>query len=296
MSELYLFLFEPFVEFSFMRRALMACFALALGSGPVGVLLLLRRMSLIGDAMAHAILPGAAMGFLLAGFSLVSMSVGGLIAGLGVALLSGLISRYTSLREDASFAAFYLISLALGVLLISTQGSNVDLMHVLFGTILAVDNQSLLLLASITTCTLVGLAIIYRPLVVECFDPSFLKAVGGSGARYHFMFLVFVVFNLVSGFQALGALMAVGLMMLPAAAARLWSHQLWSLFAISSLIAGFSGFTGLLISYHFNLPSGPSIILTAGGIYVLSLLFGKEGGLPRYLSFSHSPSRNKGIS
>ena len=146
----------PFVEFGFMRRALVGCTALALGSAPVGVFLMLRRMSLTGDAMAHAILPGAAVGFLVAGLSLPAMTLGGLAAGLAVALLAGLVSRTTVLREDATLASFYLISLAAGVLIVSLRGSNVDLMHVLFGTVLALDDPALFLLAGIASATHAG--------------------------------------------------------------------------------------------------------------------------------------------
>lgn len=123
----------PFVEFGFMRRALVGCLALSLGATPVGVFLMLRRMSLTGDAMAHAILPGAALGYLLWGLSLGALTLGGLAAGLAVALLAGAVARGGVLGEDASLAAFYLISLALGVLLICLKGSQVDLFHVLFG-------------------------------------------------------------------------------------------------------------------------------------------------------------------
>ena len=283
MSALYDLLAAPFVDFAFMRRALVACAALSLGCGPVGVLLVLRRMSLIGDSMSHAVLPGAAVGFLISGLSLVSMSVGGFVAGLLVALLSGLVARTTQLREDASFAAFYLISLALGVLIVSTRGSNVDLMHVLFGTILAVDDRSLILVSGIATVSVAVLAVIYRPLLVECFDPGFLRSVGGQGARYHILFLVLVVLNLVAGFQALGTLMAVGLMMLPAAAARFWSASVWSLAAVSALIALLSGYVGLLLSFHVDLPSGPCIVLTAGVIYVVSMVAGAQGSLRQNL-------------
>ena len=164
MSALYDLLAAPFVDFAFMRRALVACAALSIGCGPIGVLLVLRRMSLIGDSMSHAVLPGAAIGFVISGLSLVSMSIGGFVAGLLVALLSGVVARVTQLREDASFAAFYLISLALGVLIVSTRGSNVDLMHVLFGTILAVDDRSLILVSAIATVSIAVLAVIYRPL------------------------------------------------------------------------------------------------------------------------------------
>jgi zinc/manganese transport system permease protein len=277
--DVYGLLIEPFLAYSFMRRALVACLALSLGCGPIGIFLVLRRMSLMGDAMSHAILPGAAVGFLVAGFSLWAMGAGGLIVGLAVAVLAGAVSRATTLKEDASLAGFYLISLAIGVLIVSKKGSNVDLLHVLFGTILAVDNASLILVASITSLTLIVLALIYRPLIVECFDSGFLRAAGGGGSAFHIAFLILVVLNLVSGFQALGTLMAVGLMMLPAAAARLWASEVWSLSLVAIAIGFISGIAGLLASYHFNLPSGPAIVLIAGLQNLLSVVLGSRGGL-----------------
>ena len=278
----------PFAEFGFMRRALVGCFALALGSGPIGTILVIRRMSLMGDALSHAVLPGAALGFILAGLSVPAMSLGGVAAGLAVALLSGLVTRLTPLREDASFAAFYLISLALGVFLVSTHGSNVDLLHLLFGSILAVDDMALILIGAIATVSLFLLAVIYRPLVVECFDPSFLRAVGGRGGLVHTLFLALVVLNLVAGFQALGTLMAVGLMMLPAAAARFWVRELWSLSTTSTALALASAFLGLLLSFHLDVPSGPAIVLVAGLGYLASVLFGPRDSLRAlYLRHGH---------
>ena len=153
---------------------------------PIGVFLMLRRMSLIGDAMAHAILPGAAIGFLVAGLIAVAMTLGGLIAGFTVALARRRSSRaLTVMKEDASLAAFYLVSLALGVTIVSLRGTNIDLLHVLFGNVLALDDQTLLLIAFNATVTLLVLAVIYRPLVIECVDPGFLRSVsraGGAGA------------------------------------------------------------------------------------------------------------------
>lgn len=276
---LYGLAFSPFAEFGFMRRALVSCLALALGGGPIGTLLVIRRMSLMGDALSHAVLPGAALGFLLGGLSLPAMSLGGMCAGLAVSLMSGLVTRLTPLREDASFAAFYLISLALGVLLVSTHGSNIDLLHLLFGSILAVDDTGLIVIGAIATLSLLLLAVIYRPLAVECFDPSFLRAVGGRGGLVHTIFLALVVLNLVAGFQALGTLMAVGLMMLPAAAARFWVRELWALSAMSSAVALASAFLGLLFSYHLDLPSGPAIVLVAGLAYFGSMLLGPRDSL-----------------
>ncbi|MCP9758231.1 metal ABC transporter permease [Aquitalea sp. S1-19] len=285
---IYDFAFAPFIEFSFMRRALVACIALALGSAPIGLLLVMRRMSLMGDAMSHAVLPGAAIGFMLAGLSLPAMSLGGFVAGVLVAILAGLATRYTSVKEDASFAAFYLLSLAAGVLLVSVSGSNVDLMHILFGSVLAVDDMALLLVAGVASVTLTMLAIIWRPLLLECLDPVFLSAVRGGGQWWHQLFLLLVVLNLVAGFQALGTLMAVGLMMLPAITARLWAQSVGGMLLWSVSVAMVSGFGGLLLSYHVELPSGPSIILLAGLFYLVSLLFGSQGGaLPRYIRARH---------
>src|ERR1700745_1585298 len=140
-------LIAPFSEFEFMRRALAAAIALWLGGAPIGVFLMLRRMSLVGDAMAHAILPGAAIGFLLSGLNLFAMTTGGLIAGFTVAILSGAVARSTELKEDASLPTFYLVSLALGVTIVSVRGTNIDLLHVLFGNILEMDDPTLLVIS-----------------------------------------------------------------------------------------------------------------------------------------------------
>ncbi|WP_029353453.1 metal ABC transporter permease [Bosea sp. 117] len=281
-------LIGPFAEFDFMRRALVGVLALAAGAGPVGVLLMLRRMSLTGDAMAHAILPGAAVGFLAAGLNLFAMTIGGLVAGFAVALGAGAVARATQMKEDAALAAFYLVSLALGVLLVSLRGSNVDLLHVLFGTVLALDDATLLLIVGIASLTLVVLALVWRPLVLECVDPGFLRSVSRAGAPSHLVFLALVVLNLVGGFHALGTLLAVGLMMLPAATARFWVRDLTAMIIAASLIAAASGVVGLLVSYHSGAPSGPAIILVAGLAYALSVLVGPVGGLlPRFMPRRH---------
>ncbi len=276
-------LIAPFTDFEFMRRALAAIIALSLAGAPIGVFLMLRRMSLVGDAMAHAILPGAAIGFLFSGLNLFAMTAGGLIAGFTVAILAGLVSRTTGLKEDASLATFYLASLALGVSIVSIRGSNIDLLHVLFGDILAMDDQTLLMIAANATITLIVLAVIYRPLVIESVDPLFLRTVSRAGAPAHLLFLALVVINLVNGFQALGTLLAVGLMILPAGIARFWARDITGLICIAVLSALVSGYAGLVLSFQTRLPSGPAIILVAAGLYVASVLFGSVGGLVRQL-------------
>lgn len=272
-------LFGPFIDYGFMRRALAGSFALAFAAGPLGVFLVLRRMSLMGDAMAHAILPGVAVGFLTAGLSLSAMTIGGMITGLVVALLAGLVARLTPLREDASFAAFYLISLGLGVLLVSLRGSNMDLIHVLFGTVLGLDDASLLLVTVCASITLIVLALIFRPLVIECLDPRFLRSRRGIGSLSHMVFLVLLVMTLVAGFQVLGTLMVVGIMMLPATAARFWVRSAGHQMILSAAIGTLASYFGLLLSYHANVPASPAIILSAGCVYFLSIFLGPQGGL-----------------
>jgi zinc/manganese transport system permease protein len=278
---IYTTLISPFIEFEFMRRALVGAFALALGAGPVGVVLMLRRMSLMGDAMAHAILPGAAIGFLLAGLNLFALTAGGLAAGLLVALLAGFVARTTELKEDAALAAFFLVSLAVGVTIVSLRGSNIDLLHFLFGSVLALDNQTLVLIAGIATLSLAVLSLIWRPLVLDCVDPGFLRSVSRAGAPVHILFLALVVLNLVGGFHALGTLLAVGLMMLPAVASRFWSRDITLMIFISIGFGILSGYAGLLLSFHTAAPAGPAIILVAGAIYVGSVIFGRVGGFAR---------------
>ena len=277
MADLSLYLVQPFIDYGFMRRALLGSFLLALSACPVGVFLMLRRMSLTGDAMAHAILPGAAAAFLLYGLAIVPMTIGGLAVGLVVALGAGALSRLTVQREDAAMAALYLISLAAGVMLVSLRGSSVDLMHVLFGTVLALNDQALTLIALACGVTLLSLVLLWRALVAECLDPLFLRSVSGLGTPVHLAFLVLVVLNLVAGFQALGTLLSVGLMMLPAAAARFWTRRVVPMCALAIGFGVVSSVAGLLASYHAALPSGPAIILSAGAIYLVSALSSPRG-------------------
>jgi zinc/manganese transport system permease protein len=278
----------PFAQFGFMQRALAGAVILSVSAAPIGVFLMFRRMSLAGDAMAHAILPGAAAGFLFSGLAILPMTIGGFAAGLIVALLAGLVSRVTQQREDSSLAAFYLISLALGVLLVSLRGSNVDLMHVLFGTVLALNDDALLLIGGVASVSLVSLALIWRPLFAECLDPTFLRTVSKAGQPVHLIFLALVVLNLVGGFQALGTLMSVGLMMLPAAAARFWVRSIEAVIALAVLIGVASSYLGLLLSYHLEVASGPAIILVAGAFYILSLTAGRRG-----LILARQPARHR---
>lgn len=270
-------LIEPFAM-AFMRRALAGCVALSLAGPPLGVFLVLRRMSLTSDVLQHGILPGIALGALFGGLSLWAMGFGGFLAGLAVALLAGWLARATGGREDSQLAGVYLIALAAGVAIVSaTRG--IDLGHLLFGSVLAVDNTALLLMAGVASIALPGLAVIWRPLILESFDPGFMQAVGGRGGAWHLAFMALVVLCVVGGFAALGTLMSIGLMMLPAVAARHWAAELAGQVRAAVALALLSSVCGLLLSYHANIPAGPAIVLTAGGLWTASLLAGPRDSL-----------------
>ena len=270
MMSVHALLVAPFEALEFMRAALVACLALALTNGTIGTLLILRRMSLDGDVLGHAVMPGAAIGFLYAGPSPTWLSLGGLASGLSVAALSGSIAGGRT-RHDAGLVAFYLIALSLGVVLVAWRGSNVDVMRVLFGTVLAIDRQALLQIATATSVILVVIAALYRPLAVGAFDPAFLRAVG-TRMPYGAIFVALVVFALVASFQAFGTLLAVGPMLLPAAAARCWGLGVAASMALAIVFGLTASVAGLLVSYHGNLPSGPAIVLADALLFGISLV------------------------
>ena len=277
------YLLDPIVApfaLGFMRRALAGCIALSVAGPPLGVFLVLRRMSLMTDPLQHGILPGIAAGFAFAGVSLWVMGLGGIVAGLSVALLAGGLARATGGREDSQLAGVYLVALALGVAILSLQ-RGADLTHLLFGSVLAVDDGALIAMALAASITLPVLALIWRPLILESFDPDFLAASGGHGGRAHLAFLALVVLCVVAGFVAIGTLMSVGLMMLPAIAARHWSATLAGQVRASVALAVVASALGLLLAYHADLPAGPAIVLTAGALWAASLLAGPCGGLLR---------------
>lgn len=274
--------FTEMFGFAFMQRAFVATTVLSASVAPVGAFLVLRRLSLAGEAMAHAITPGIVIGFVTAGLSVMSLLVGGLIAGVGVAILTAFLTRKTILRSDASLASLYLIALAAGIFILSAAGSAVPLKSFLFGSILGIDDASMMLVGGVATVTLVSFAVLLRPLIVSTCDPVFFEA----RARYPWLvdqgFMLLLVLNLLAAFKTLGTLMAVGLMILPATAARYWAATITGQLVLGFIFALLSCWIGLTLSYVFpDTPSGPAIVLVAGAIFLFSVLCGPLGFGPK---------------
>ena len=285
-------------EYAFMVRALVATTVMSFAIAPVGAFLVLRRLSLAGEAMAHAIVPGIVIAFAVVGLSVSSMVAGGLIAGIAVAALTSLLARMTIIREDASLASLYLIALALGIFILSAAGSAVPLKSFLFGSVLGINNETLVLIGATTTITLVSFAFILRPLIANTIDPLFYESqTKYSGFAAHwFMFLV--VLNLLGAFKALGTLMAVGLMILPATAARYWASTITSYLLMTFVFALLSCWIGLIVSFYLpNVPSGPAIVLVAAVFFLISLILAPQGfNATAQLSPAGEESRSEGDS
>lgn len=264
--------------FAFMQRAFVVTSVLSASVAPVGAFLVLRRLSLAGEAMAHAITPGVVIGFVTAGLSVMSLLVGGLIAGVGVAILTALLARKTILRSDASLASLYLIALASGIFILSAAGSAVPLKSFLFGSILGIDDASMLLVGGVATITLLTFSVLLRPLIVSTCDPVFFESQFKHPWIIDQGFMLLLVLNLLAAFKTLGTLMAVGLMILPATAARYWAATITGQLILGFIFALLSCWIGLTLSYLFpDTPSGPAIVLVAGGIFLISVIFAPHG-------------------
>ena len=274
------------LDYAFMTRAFVATTVLSFSMTPIGVFLVLRRLSLAGEAMAHAIMPGIVIAFVVGGLTVGSMIIGGLTAGITVAALASLLARVTIIREDASLASLYLIALAVGIFILSAAGSAVPLKSFLFGSILGIDDESLALLVAIAMITLVSFALMFRPLLIETTDPSFHESQSKRPGFVAHWFMLLVVLNLLGSFKALGTLMAVGMMVLPASAARYWVETMTGYVVVTFLFTLLSAWVGLIVSFYLpGVPSGPAIVLIAGIFFFFSVMFAPQGlYLSTYLS------------
>lgn len=266
-------------EFDFLRQALWINFITGLAAAPLGVFLILRRMSLMGDALSHALLPGVAVSYFFFGLSVPAMALGGFLAGTLVVLLTVWAQKHSPLKEDSTFAGFYLLALALGVLAISVRGNSMDLIHILFGSPLTASNESLLTTLGVCATVLVIFIFLHRLFLLEIFDSVYLASRGYRPPFYQALFLVLVVACLVVSFQTNGTLLAMGQLILPALIARLWFQRMAPLIVLALVISVFGSSLGLFISYDRDWPLGPSILALWGFLYFLSLVLNPQQGL-----------------
>lgn len=289
MSDIFYWNFDFFTalsDFDFLKQSLFISLCTGVVTAPLGVLLVLRRMSLMGDAISHGLLPGVAVSYFFFGSSILAMTIGGLLTGSLIVFLTAWSQKHSPLKEDSSFAAFYLISLSFGVLLISQKNkTSMDLMHILFGSPLSITLESLIICLLI--CFSIGLLfwLFKNVFILEIFDPVFLKSRGKNPFFYQSFFLLLVVAGLVVSFQNNGTLLAIGQLILPGIIARMWTSRITLLITFSILISIIGSLFGLFLSFELNALQGPTTLMIWGIFYLLSLFFNPSQGIIK--SFFH---------
>lgn len=260
-------------EFDFLHQALWINLMTGVATAPLGVLLVLRRMSLMGDALSHALLPGVAISYFFFGLSIPAMTIGGFITGALIIFFTTFAEKYSPIKEDSNFAAFYLLSLSLGVLIISLKGNSTDLLHLLFGSPLTASFESLI--TTMCVCVIVGVLFFrfQKFFLLEIFDPTYMKSRGFNPTWYQTLFLLLVVACLVVSFQTNGTLLAMGQLILPAIISRLWGKSPNQIFLLAILISCIGSTLGLYLAFEFNWPLGPTTLILWGIGYILSLIF-----------------------
>ncbi|MBE2269963.1 MAG: metal ABC transporter permease [Anaerolinea sp.] len=258
-------LIAPF-RFGFMQTALIAAVLVGLACASIGVYVVLRRMAFIGDALAHTVLPGLVIAYL----NQWSLFGGALIAGVLTALGIGWLSRRDAIREDTAIGIMFTGMFAFGILLISTVRSFRDLSHILFGNILGVTTDELILIAVITLGALALLVLFHKEIELTSFDPIHAEVIGLRANRLRYLLLILLAFTVVSSIQVVGVVMTSALLITPAAAAALLTQRLSRMFAIAVGIAMLSGIVGLYASYYANVSSGAAIVLTATALFAVA--------------------------
>lgn len=271
------FLLEP-LQYTFMLRAFLASVIVGVLCAVMGTYVVLRGMAFLGDALAHAILPGVAIAYLLHG----NLLVGALVAAVIIALSIGLFSRQGTIKEDTAIGILFAAALSLGVALISTiKTYAVDLSHILFGNVLGVSQQDLLLTAGLGLLVVLTVVMLYKPFLVISFDPVLAATMRLPADLLRNLMLILLALTVVVSLQTVGVGLAAAMLVTPAATAFLLTRRLLPMMVISAALGALSSVIGLYLSYYINVVSGAAIVLTATAFFLLAFLFNPRQGILR---------------
>ncbi|QOY79087.1 metal ABC transporter permease [Staphylococcus aureus] len=262
---------EHLFTYQFLNRALITSIIVGIVCGTVGSLIVLRGLSLMGDAMSHAVLPGVALSFLFG----IPMFIGALITGMIASIFIGYITSSSKTKPDAAIGISFTAFLASGIIIISLINTTTDLYHILFGNLLAITNSAFLTTIVIGSIVLILIIIFYRPLMISTFDPTFSRMSGLNTTLLHYFVMLLLSLVTVASIQTVGIILVVALLITPASTAFLISKKLYSMMIIASLISVISSIVGLYYSYIYSIPSGATIVLCTFVIYIITLFFTK---------------------
>ncbi|HAY34418.1 MAG TPA: metal ABC transporter permease [Ignavibacteria bacterium] len=290
---IYKFLVEP-LQYEFIQRALVASIMVGISCGLIGTYIMLRRLSLIGDALAHSVLPGVVIGFMISGKNPISLFAGALTAGILTSILISYVERNSKIKEDTSIGIIFTGAFALGILLVSQlKQVHIDLSSYLFGDVLGVSDSDLILSSVITVFILISVILFYKQLLVTSFDPTMAYIIGISTSLVHYFLMTLLSMSIVAGLQSVGVILIIAMLITPPATAFLLTDKLKTMLFLSVMFGIISSVTGLYFSYHFNFASGASIVLTAVLFFAAAFLFSpKEGIVHKYFRRKRNSSLN----
>lgn len=255
-------------EFHFLQNALITAVVIGIVSGAVGCFIILRGMSLMGDAISHAVLPGVAISYILG----INFFIGAIAFGLLSSLIITFIKNNSLIKGDTAIGITFSSFLALGIILIGVANSSTDLFHILFGNILAVQDIDKWLTIGVSIFVLIVIILFFKQLLITSFDPLMAKAIGMKVNFYHYLLMVLLTLVSVTAMQSVGTILIVAMLITPAATAYLYTNSLKKMLILSSSIGAISSVLGLFIGYTFNIAVGSSIVITSSIIFAASFL------------------------
>lgn len=265
-------MFSNFIDgltnYEFLQNALVTSIVIGVVAGVVGCFIILRGMSLMGDAISHAVLPGVAISYIFS----INFFIGAILFGLFASIIITFISNNSKIKGDTAIGITFSSFLALGVILIGFANSSTDLFHILFGNVLAVQDVDKWLTIGIATIVLIVVWLFFKPLLLTSFDPNMAKAFGVRVNAYHYLLMALLTVVSVTAMQSVGTILIVALLITPAATAYLYTKSLRNMIFLSAFFGALASVIGLFIGYSFNLAVGSTIVLTVTSIFLISFL------------------------
>ena len=272
--------FQGLRDFHFLQNALITAIVIGIVAGAVGCFIILRGMSLMGDAISHAVLPGVALSYILG----INFFIGAITFGLLASIIITYIKGNSIIKSDTAIGITFSSFLALGVILIGVANSSTDLFHILFGNILAVQDIDMWI--SIGVGIAVLLILFFKQLLITSFDPLLAQAMGMPVSFYHYLLMILLTLVSVTAMQSVGTILIVALLITPAATAYLYANSLKTMILLSSGLGALASVMGLFIGYSFNVAAGSSIVLTSALIFLISFFIAPK---QRYLKLKNRP-------
>lgn len=273
-------MFSEFIDgllnFHFLQNALITALVVGIVGGAVGCFIILRGMSLMGDAISHAVLPGVAISFILG----INFFIGAIVFGLLASTIITYIKSNSIIKSDTAIGITFSSFLALGIILIGIANSSTDLFHILFGNILAVQDLDMWITIAVALLVLTTITIFFRPLLLTSFDPILAKSIGVKVTFYHYLLMVILTLVAVTAMQSVSTILIVALLITPAATAYLYANSLKTMILLSSGFGALASVLGLFIGYSFNIAAGSSIVLTSALLFLISFfIVPKQSGM-----------------